>query len=197
MRTRYALLLAIYIIIGVASVRAAAPLAGDDNAVAADVLVSRSLPLGTAWADSTYAVSIVYPEFTPLTTADLERYQSLLTDSLGALPAIASHIVVDRKRGYMEVSFVPIALRDGRYVWLTDFDLELTATPKAAAATSSTSTTSSSSPTTRSSDAAARYADHSVLASGSWAKIRVSESGVYQLTEALVRKAGFSSLSNV
>lgn len=41
------------------------------------------------------------------------------------------------------------------------------------------------------------YASHSVLASGRWAKIRVSETGFHQLTEQVVRQAGFSDISKV
>ena len=40
-----------------------------------------------------------------------------------------------------------------------------------------------------------RYAEHSVLREGNWAKIRVPESGFYQLTDALIKKAGFSDAS--
>ena len=42
-----------------------------------------------------------------------------------------------------------------------------------------------------------RYAEHSVLREGNWAKIRVAESGFYQLTDALIKKAGFSDPSRV
>ena len=42
-----------------------------------------------------------------------------------------------------------------------------------------------------------RYAEHSVLREGNWAKIRVSESGFYQLSDALIKKAGFSNPSQV
>ena len=42
-----------------------------------------------------------------------------------------------------------------------------------------------------------RYAEHSVLREGNWAKIRVSESGFYQLSDALIKKAGFSDLSRI
>ena len=42
-----------------------------------------------------------------------------------------------------------------------------------------------------------RYAEHSVLREGNWAKIRVAESGFYQLTDALIKKAGFSDASRV
>ena len=42
-----------------------------------------------------------------------------------------------------------------------------------------------------------RYAEHSVLREGNWAKIRVPESGFYQLSDALIKKAGFSNPSRV
>ena len=42
-----------------------------------------------------------------------------------------------------------------------------------------------------------RYAEHSVLREGNWAKIRVPESGFYQLSDALIKKAGFSDPSRV
>lgn len=42
-----------------------------------------------------------------------------------------------------------------------------------------------------------RYAEHSVLREGNWAKISVAESGFYELTDELVRKAEFSDASKV
>ena len=42
-----------------------------------------------------------------------------------------------------------------------------------------------------------RYAEHSVLREGRWAKIRVAESGFYQLSDPLIKKAGFSDPSRV
>ena len=42
-----------------------------------------------------------------------------------------------------------------------------------------------------------RYAEHSVLREGNWAKISVAESGFYELTDELVRKAGFSDAGKV
>ena len=42
-----------------------------------------------------------------------------------------------------------------------------------------------------------RYAEHSVLREGNWAKISVAETGFYELTNELVRKAGFSDASKV
>ena len=42
-----------------------------------------------------------------------------------------------------------------------------------------------------------RYAEHSVLREGSWAKVRIPKSGVYQLTNSLIRSCGFSDLKKV
>lgn len=42
-----------------------------------------------------------------------------------------------------------------------------------------------------------RYTEHSVLREGNWAKISIAESGFYELTDELVRKAGFSDASHV
>ena len=42
-----------------------------------------------------------------------------------------------------------------------------------------------------------RYAEHSVLREGEWAKIRVPQSGFYQLTDGVIKKAGFSNPSRV
>ena len=42
-----------------------------------------------------------------------------------------------------------------------------------------------------------RYAEHSVLREGNWAKISVAESGFYELTDALIKKAGFSDASHI
>ena len=41
------------------------------------------------------------------------------------------------------------------------------------------------------------YADFSVLRSGSWAKVQVSETGIHRLTADVIRRAGFSDLSKV
>lgn len=44
---------------------------------------------------------------------------------------------------------------------------------------------------------AERYADHSLLASGKWVKIRVSDSGVYEISKSKLSSMGFSNPANV
>ena len=46
-------------------------------------------------------------------------------------------------------------------------------------------------------DEAATYAGHSVLRSGSWAKIQVWGTGIRRLTNDVIRRAGFSDMSKV
>jgi hypothetical protein len=42
-----------------------------------------------------------------------------------------------------------------------------------------------------------RYAEHSVLHEGQWAKVRIPQSGIYQLTNSLIHSCGFKDLSKV
>ena len=68
-------------------------------------------PLGGAWADSVYTVSIEYPEFIEMGDADAARYRKLCSKPAGAMPAVETRVVVERRRGHLEVAFVPIVVR--------------------------------------------------------------------------------------
>jgi len=139
--------------------------------------------LGSRYADSTWHVSIEYPLFEDMSAADIRRYQQVSGAPLPSWPEISQTIGVTRRQGVLEVSFVPLVYRDGKYQKLVEFKLNVEATAKAR---------------TRGDDnPAERYADHSVLQSGTWAKIRIPESGFYQLTDAFIKKAGFSDPSKV
>ena len=147
------------------------------------------LPLGTAYDDTTYTVSLKYPEFVDMSRADAARYEAISGEPLPEMPEVTTDIVVERKRGILIVSFVPLVYRDGKYQKLVSFMIDVKTKAKSAKvrriAAQTRSTTGD------------RYADHSVLASGTWAKIRVPASGVYELTETLIKSAGFSDLSQV
>ena len=144
-----------------------------------------SIPLGEQYADSIYDVSILYPEYYDMTPTDIRRYRSITDVLPPEMPEIESTIVVERKRGAMEVRFVPLVYREGKYQMLVSFMLAVEARPASKGARRAPIATSK------------RYADNSVLASGRWVKIRVPSSGIYQLTDALVRQAGFTDLSKV
>lgn len=164
------------------------------NLTAEQVKIDTLLPqfsyvhdLGRNYSDSTYTVSIDYPEFVPMTANDIQRYHSITNDSLPAMPIVHSDICASRKRGQLDLSFVPLVFREGKYQKLVSFKLTIkgSALPRRSKVASKAVAVSS------------RYASHSVLRSGSWAKIRVKESGVHQISEALVKQAGFSDLSRV
>ncbi len=162
------------------------------NLTAQQVRVDTLLPvftwqkqLGAYYRDSVYTVSIEYPEFIDMREADIRRYQQISGQPLPELPVVSQSIGVARKQGVLDVSFVPLVFRDGKYQKLVSFALKVETMPKRNATRALTRS------------ASGRYAEHSVLQSGSWAKIKVPESGFYQLTETLVKQAGFSDLNNV
>lgn len=144
-----------------------------------------TIPLGDAYGDSTYAVELKYPEFIDMSDADIDRYKSISSDEPPAMPVVNSTIVVERKKGFLVVSFTPIVCAKGKYRKLVSFMLDVQTEGSLTTYRASSSTTAS------------RYADRSVLASGSWAKICVPETGIYQLTESVIKSAGFSDLAKV
>ncbi len=163
------------------------------NLTAQQVKIDSLLPvftwqkqLGSHYRDSIYTVSIEYPEFIDMRESDIRRYQQISGQPLPELPVVNQSIGIARKQGVLDVSFVPLVFKDGKYQKLVSFALKVKAVP-------SRSTTRSM----RTRGESGRYAAHSVLQSGSWAKVRVPESGFYQLTDALVKKAGFSNVDNV
>ena len=143
-----------------------------------------NIPLGEHFSDSVYTVSIDYPEFVDMSKDEVRRYEAISGEPLPALPEVQQYIGVSRRQGTLCVSFVPLVFRDGKYQKLVSFKLSLQPTPIPSLSRARRAE-------------AGLYVSHSVLSSGRWAKISVPETGVYQLTEQLVRRAGFSSLDKV
>ena len=161
------------------------------NLTADEVKVDSILPLftytqelGAGYADSIYTVSIEYPEFVDMSAGDVARLCQVTDKPLPAMPHIEQYVGVSRRQGTLYVAFVPLVYRDGRYQKLVSF--KLTVESRVAAASRALAVSEPS-----------RYADHSVLASGRWAKIRVPSSGIYQLTNDLILRAGFTDISKV
>ena len=155
-----------------------------------------AIPVGEQYADSTYELEIRYPEFIDMSKADIERYNALTSIVPPTLPEIHQQMTVERKRGVLEISLTPIVQRSGKKQFLVSFMIALSSHPK------KTTTKKLKGIETRAggvsaSTASSRYADHSILANGKWAKIRVPANGVYQLTNELIRRAGFSNIDNV
>ncbi|MBQ2060739.1 MAG: type IX secretion system sortase PorU, partial [Prevotella sp.] len=148
-----------------------------------------TIPLADNYADSTYTVSLRYPEFVDMTEAEVKRYLQLSDTQPGEMPEVEQSVVFDRKKPSLMVRFVPVVMRNGRYQQLVSFMV---------AVQSKAVKRSVRRANARKAEAAASaYADHSVLASGRWVKIRVPQDGVYNITNELISRAGFSNPAKV
>lgn len=168
-----------------------------------------AIPLYDNYDDSLYNVSILYPEFIDMTRNDIANYERLSNEPLPEIPVVKQQIAVSRKKAMLETYFCPLVKRDGKYQILVSFMLKVEAKAKASAtkgnetfakgngAIANINDAFGNNALAKNSSAAERYAANSILATGKWAKIRVPSSGVYQITESLIRKAGFSSLSKI
>ena len=162
-------------------------------------------PIGPHYADSTYEVSIEYPEFVPMSHEEIERYERITNYklrntneiSLPALPEIHQSFSVDRKQGTLHIGFIPLVYRNGQYQKLVSFKLNIRGERKDEGGERRAISHQPSAISHRASDITSRYADNSVLRSGSWAKIRVPQTGIYQLTSDLIKKAGFNDINKV
>lgn len=150
-----------------------------------------SIPLPENYQDSVYTVSVKYPEYMDMTVSDVANYNRISGAALPSQVPLSQNISVSRRKGYLVVSFCPLVFRNNKYQMLVSFMLDV----KAKAVKNSMLRQRKNDKAYAS--AADIYAEHSLLASGKWAKIRVSSSGVYQLTDATVRQAGFSNINKV
>ena len=159
-----------------------------------------SVPLPEQYADSIYTATLLYPEFIDMSDTDIQAYHHLAPGgTLPAMPTLDTHLVFDRKRAQLETSFCPLVYRDGKYRILVSFMLKVQSKARHAQSAKSQRKGSAKDNTQLkvSTTPPERYATHSVLAEGRWAKIRVAETGVYQISDALIRQAGFTDLSKV
>ena len=161
------------------------------NLTANEVRIDSVLPLftytqelGAGYADSVYTVSIEYPEFVDMSENDVARLRQLTDKPLPAMPNIEQYVGVSRRQGTLYAAFTPLIYRDGRYQKLVSFKLAVESHAVAASRA-------------QTAPAVSRYAEHSMLATGRWAKIRIPSTGIYQLTNDLIRRAGFTDLSKV
>lgn len=150
-----------------------------------------SIPLPANYQDSVYTVSVKYPEYMDMTVSDVANYNRISGAALPSQVPLSQNISVSRRKGYLVASFCPLVFRNNKYQMLVSFMLDV----KAKAVKNSVLRQRKNDKAYAS--AADIYAEHSLLASGKWAKIRVSSSGVYQLTDATVRQAGFSNINKV
>jgi len=89
-----------------------------------------AIPVGEQYADSIYELEIRYPEFMDMSKADIERYNALTSIVPPALPEIHQQMTVERKRGVLEISLMPIVQRNGKKHFLVSFMIAFTSLPR-------------------------------------------------------------------
>ncbi len=151
--------------------------------------VAYSVQLPKNYQDSAYTLSIKYPEYINMPESDIRKYKAICKDiKTGKNPDIKKNISIDKKRAIFVANISPIIYRDGKYQYLVSFLAELKSSPKAKAQAKAKLLASPK---------AERYAEHSILSQGKWAKISVSNTGIHQLTASTIKSAGFSDISKV
>lgn len=147
--------------------------------------------LGRLLPTDSVTFKIEYPEYAPLDKASIRALQS---QNFVPQSEVALQVTRTLSRGetVAEVSFVPVVRRGNQWLRLVNYDLKpVISGPKLSPAMRTIARV------TLQTAAAARYAEHSVLAQGKWVKIRVSKEGIYQLTDAQLRSAGFTDPTKV
>ena len=142
------------------------------------------IPLESDYRLHDYTVTLEYPEYVPL-NAQERKVVERFADKVEAEIQVETYVGVQRGQGLLDVSFVPIVKRDGKYQKLQSCRLVITpkAKPNQARRVAL--------------QGQKRYADHSVLSSGKWVKIAITQDGIYSLTRANLKKMGFSNPDNV
>ncbi|MCM1078976.1 MAG: type IX secretion system sortase PorU [Bacteroidales bacterium] len=156
--------------------------------------VGHNMPLPPDYEDSVYVCEILYPEFLDMPQKDVDSYNRLAGQLPPALPDVRQTVLVSRKSPSMLFSLTPIVFRNGKYQFLVSFMLKVEAFPKNRSSKAKANVIRR---TSAELDATGRYAAHSVLREGSWAKIAVPATGFCQLTEDVVRRAGFTDINKV
>lgn len=137
--------------------------------------------LEDGWSDSSYSVHIEYPELIPVEEKDLERW-NLDSDDIPSWPEVNSFMGVSKGSATVDMGFMPLLKRKGKVYAIGSYKPVLDAVRQTVPDRT---------------DPTERYSRNSVLSSGNWVKIRVSETGVYRLSYDKLRSMGFADPSKV
>ncbi len=149
--------------------------------------VAYSSPLPYNYKDSTYTLSIRYPEYIDMSESDIRKYKAICkSPTTRQSPNIKQSISINKKKATFLAQISPIVYREGKYQYLVSFLAEL----KSAGVTKANTKRLVNSK-------GDRYAEQSILSQGKWAKISVASTGIHQLTASTIKSAGFSDLSKV
>ena len=149
--------------------------------------VSHFIPLPKGYNDSTYTVQLQYPEYTVLNRKQRRMYRKLTGSKTAPnTPNIELATIQERKNGTLRMQFSPFVTHDNKLCYLSSYKPVTIANAKVTTLTRASDVETSQT-----------YAENSVLREGKWAKIRISQTGIHQLTTDVIRRAGFNDLSKV
>ena len=162
----------------------------DWSAVRCDSLLpvcTQVVELPADYKNYSYSAHIEYPEFQRMTDAEAARYS--IKEEFGVLPempVVECHVGVQAKQAQLDVVFLPVVMRGGKYYRINSYKLVVDRQPvqrpqRAAASVAP----------------AERYASSSLLAAGKWVRIAVEENGVHRITDSELKKMGFANPSKV
>ena len=143
------------------------------------------VPLETDYKTHTYTVSLLYPEYAPLSGREAqvaERFDSLLSETID----VETFVGVECGRGLIDISFIPIRRQGTRYEKLVSAQIVINAERNGRL----------NAPRQKA-EGESRYAANSKLASGKWVKVSIQEDGLYQFSRASLKKMGFTNPENV
>lgn len=147
---------------------------------------SSVVELPADYASYSYSAQVEYPEYFRMTSEEIARYSlKEKYPSLPGHPVAECHVGIQAKQPQLDVSFLPVIMRDGVYYRIGSYKLAISRVSAPAKARNVVRT------------AAERYATNSVLASGKWVRISVKENGVHKITDKELKEMGFRNPSKV
>lgn len=156
-------------------------------------------PVGSTFTTQlvgTRAATLEYPEFIPLTRAEIKQIKETGIE-LAEQPVAEFFVGMECKQPVLEISFMPFAKRGEKYYRVAS--VKITPQQKNVAKIDNFNATRAQAPRLHDDGGAqtARYAAKSVLAEGRWVKIHVTEEGVHKLTSSQLNTMGFKDIDRV
>ncbi|MBO5679050.1 MAG: type IX secretion system sortase PorU [Bacteroidaceae bacterium] len=152
---------------------------------------THNIDLGYGHNGHQYHVAIEYPELVPLTSEETTRYHLSQDKLLPEWPELDVYKGISAKRGQLDVSFIPIIWRDGKYWRIQNFVLKVEASPIPSQERELDTAMNRLSLHERGGEKISQ------LAKGRWVKIRVSDNGIHMLTPTQLKNMGFDDPSKV
>ena len=124
------------------------------------------VPLETDYRMHSYTVSILYPEYAPLSGKEAqvaEQFDSLLSEQIN----VETFVGIERGKGLLDISFIPIRRQGAKYEKLISAQIVINA-----------ERTGRLNAPRQKAEGEGRYAANSKLANGKWVKVSITEDGL-------------------